>query len=130
ASAEIEFRCENPKPLEEITEKLNTLIDNKEEKEIDISLSLTGKRPAAKAVMPERFESFIKDTLKSLGIEAEEKAMSTNINATLAARWPSLSTGLYSKGEGHTDNDFIIIDSLDKGWQYLLSIAEHYLLLK
>lgn len=125
AMATFEFRSPDPSVLEtvdkdvyEITKQLNAADS------VDVVCSMTSRRPAAQPVCPERIEPHVAAILDGIGEKTKRVIRSTNINATLTAGWPSICLGLCTGGRFHTHEEFVRLDSIEKGWHVLGRLAE------
>ena len=91
---------------------------------VDVRCDVTGTRPAARAVQAERIEPLVLDILSRLGEKTRPVVRSTNINATLDAGWPSLCMGLCTSGNFHTASEYVVLDSIEKGWRLLSMLTK------
>ncbi|MGM0417714.1 MAG: M20 family metallopeptidase [Thermodesulfobacteriota bacterium] len=121
-----EFRSVNPDDLLKTEKILNKTADNLKNKDIKISIKDYGSRPAAEEKSGTEILNKILPLFQRNSIAPEIKPMSTNINAALAAGWPSLCTGLCDCGNFHTENEYIINDSLEKGWDLLVGLIKEF----
>lgn len=124
AVATFEFRTPDPVMLDNVDGKVAQAI-----KKLNIAGScdavceLTSRRPAAQSVFRERLEPQVVRILESIGEKASPVIRSTNINATLDAGWPSICMGLCTGGRFHTHQEFVRIDSIEKGWRVLKHLS-------
>lgn len=105
--------------VKEEIERANNSGDN-----VFFDFSIEGERPAAKPVRPEIGEELIHKIWKSNSIAAKRTIRSTNINYPLFMGWPSICTGLCECAGYHTEDEYIILDSVEKGWKLLGEIAK------
>jgi acetylornithine deacetylase/succinyl-diaminopimelate desuccinylase-like protein len=125
ATAAFEFRSVDQKLLEildrdlmRLTERLGT-VDG-----LSIRITPLGWRPAAWPVKPERIEPLALKVLSAIGETSVPVVRSTNINATLDAGWPSLCMGLCRSGRFHSPDEYVELDSVEKGWSVLGGLIE------
>lgn len=123
---EIEFRSVCGLSLESAEQILEDEIKKISEIDILAEKSDIGSRPGNKSIGREEIVSIVDPLFKNLGIRAEEKKMSTNINATLKKGWPSFCTGLCNCGKFHTEAEFIERKSLEKGWDLLVGMVREF----
>lgn len=128
AGARFEFRSSYPHWLDQMdavvsehVAELNHITG------VRASCSLIGHRPAAQPVCPERLEPHVLKILTGLGENPRPVIRSTNINATLNAGWPSICLGLCEGGRFHSHEEFVVIDSIQKGWTVLGKLADSLL---
>jgi len=128
ATACFEFRSVLPELLEILNRDVTELCIRMNEREgVQLTCKTTGQRPAATPVKPERIEPLIVDILSGIEEKTRPVIRSTNINATLDAGWPSLCMGLCRCGRFHTHDEYVVLDSLVKGWFVLSTLVERFL---
>lgn len=128
ATASFEFRSVLPEPLDQLNHKLTALCEiMNARKDVKLICETTGQRPAALAVKPERIEPLVVDILSDMKEKTRPVIRSTNINATLDAGWPSLCMGLCRSGRFHTPEEYVVIESLEKGWNVLNALVDKLL---
>lgn len=128
ATAGFEFRSAFPEPLEALDREVSNISECMGKmKDVELSCFITGKRPAARPVNPNRIEPLVKAILSGVGEVTAERIRSTNINATLAEGWPSLCMGLCTCGRFHTHEEYVVLDSVEKGWAVLSELAKRLL---
>jgi len=124
-----EFRSVLPEPLDQLHLEVTALCKKMNERQnVQLICETTGQRPAASPVKPERIEPLVLDILSGVGEQTRSVIRSTNINATLHAGWPSLCMGLCRSGRFHTHDEYVVLDSLEKGWIVLSTLVEKLLL--
>jgi acetylornithine deacetylase/succinyl-diaminopimelate desuccinylase-like protein len=121
-----EFRSVSPDDLARTEKIVNKTTDKLKAKDIKILIKDYGSRPAAEEKSGTKILNNILPVFRKNKIEPEIKPMSTNINAALAAGWPSLCAGLCDCGSFHTENEYIINDSLEKGWDILVGLIKEF----
>ncbi len=124
AEAFIEFRSLSEKALENANNLISTITEKFISKDCSIKIEDIGSRPASKDVLSKKNKQRILEVFKTLHLAPEEKTMSTNINASLAAGWPSFCTGLCDCGNFHTELEYVNIASLEKGWKLLVGLMK------
>jgi acetylornithine deacetylase/succinyl-diaminopimelate desuccinylase-like protein len=125
ASATFEFRSVLPEPLKYLGFEVELLCkDMNKRKGVVLACDVTGRRPASEPVKPERIEPLVRDILSGVDENTRAVIRSTNINATLDAGWPSLCMGLCRGGNYHTPNEFVVVDSIEKGWTVLSRLVK------
>jgi acetylornithine deacetylase/succinyl-diaminopimelate desuccinylase-like protein len=124
-----EFRSVLREPLDQLHLEVTALCKKMNERQnVNLVCETTGQRPAASPVKPERVEPLVLDILSGIGEQTRPVIRSTNINATLHAGWPSLCMGLCRSGRFHTHDEYVVLDSLEKGWVVLSTLVEKLLL--
>ncbi|MBU1172554.1 MAG: M20/M25/M40 family metallo-hydrolase [Proteobacteria bacterium] len=125
AQARFEFRSTNPQYLKILDHEVgeNLAMVNRIPG-VSASCTLIGSRPAAPPVCPERTEPHVVRILAELDEKTRPVVRSTNINATLAAGWPSICLGLCESGRFHSHDEYVVINSLEKGWSVLVKLAQ------
>ena len=124
AGATFEFRSVLPEPLTVLDTIVSDLCGTMGRGDgVSLICDVTGLRPAARPVKPERIVPLVHCLLA--GVEEKTRAVirSTNINATLDAGWPSICLGLCQSGCFHTHEEYVVIDSLFKGWTVLSGLV-------
>lgn len=109
--------------VKEETERANSTGGN-----VLFDLSIEGERPAAKPVRPETGEELIRRIWKNNSLPAIRTIRSTNINYPLFMGWPGICTGLCECAGYHTEDEYIILDSVEKGWKLLGEITKELVL--
>ncbi len=128
AKATFEFRAVSPEPLAILESEIENIRVNMDKmNDVALCCTITGRRPAALPVNPERIEPLVRDVLRSIGEKTTERVRSTNINATLASGWPSICMGLCTCGRFHTSEEFVVMDSIEKGWGVLSELSKRLL---
>lgn len=124
AQARFEFRSVDPDVLESLDQVVEeSLVRLNRTPGVRAAVTLIGSRPAARPVCPERIEPSVLRILRQAGETPRPAIRSTNINATLSAGWPSICLGLCDGGRFHSPDEYVVIDSLDKGWTVLGQLA-------
>lgn len=123
AEATFEFRSVDYQLLEKLDSIAKNIIhEMNTKKHVHINCSLTGERPAADSVQPEKIEPIIKRLLSVVCSNPQAVPRSTNINIPLVAGWPSVCMGLCRSGRFHSEEEYVEIDSLSDGWHLLCSL--------
>lgn len=123
--ARFEFRSVDPELLAVLDRLVQERLDLvNQDPRVQARCTLIGQRPAARPVLPERMEPLVRQILESAGKITHPVIRSTNINATLAAGWPSICLGLCEGGRFHSHEEYLRIDSLATGWQVLLQLTD------
>lgn len=94
-----------------------------------LEMFLQGVRPAAGPVRPELTEGLVMDIWGRHSLPVMKTTRSTNINYPLSKGWPSVCTGLCECGGYHTEDEYIILDSVHTGWKLLNGIVSELVLL-
>jgi acetylornithine deacetylase/succinyl-diaminopimelate desuccinylase-like protein len=125
ASAAFEFRSVHGWVLEKLQDEVGRWVDEfRGEDGLTMVCEATGTRPAAGSVEPEKIEPVVLDVYSKHGVTTQPVVRSTNINATLDAGWPSLCMGLCRCGRFHSPQEYVLTDSLEKGWNILKDIVK------
>jgi acetylornithine deacetylase/succinyl-diaminopimelate desuccinylase-like protein len=126
AEVHFEFRSTSEPLLEEAAEIVAEEVKRSNESGGDVrfEMFIEGERPAAKPVMPETGENPLKQVWKELGIPVRCTVRSTNINYPLSKGWSCICTGLCECAGYHTENEYIVTDSVPRGWKLLESLLK------
>lgn len=125
ARATFEFRSPSPPRLETLDKMVYDAVKALNATDsVDAVCTVTSRRPAASSVQPERIVPPILEILDHLGEPTRHVIRSTNINATLDSGWPSICLGLCTGGRFHTHEEFVRLDSVEKGWRLLERLSE------
>lgn len=125
AQATFEFRSVYPFILKTLHKEVIHMTEMMNGKNgVNLVCEETGIRPAAGPVLPEGVEAVVLEILSEVGESPRSVVRSTNINATLEVGWPSLSMGLCKSGRFHSPMEYVMIDSLEKGWFVLNSLVK------
>ena len=81
---------------------------------LDVSVTRVGQRPAATGGN-EALVAAAERALRTLGIEPQRSASSTDANAAMAAGLPALCFGVYRGGDAHRAGEWIDPASLEQG---------------
>lgn len=129
AETTFEFRSVSSDVLDElhnVVERLVSSINTRDD--VDAVCEITGERPAGSSVMPERVEPVITSLLNDIGEPSESVPRSTNINVPLHEGWPSVCIGICRGGRYHSADEYVELESLPKGWEFLLKMTEHFMM--
>jgi acetylornithine deacetylase/succinyl-diaminopimelate desuccinylase-like protein len=125
AAARFEFRSVDPETLAVLNRLVQERLDLvNQDPRVQARCTRIGQRPAARPVLPERMEPLVCRILEAAGKSTRSVVRSTNINATLAAGWPSICLGLCEGGRFHSHEEYLRIDSLETGWQVLRQLTD------
>lgn len=125
ATTQFEFRSIDPVLLEEIDLLTRaTAADTGKSYDAVLNIKNTGQRPAARAIGAQWIERLILDIWAGEDISPIAVSRSTNINITLASRWPSVCVGLCRSFRHHSEDEYVERDSLVVGWRLLLQLTE------
>ncbi len=129
AEVHFEFRSTSESLLEEAAEIVADEVEkgNDPDGGIMLELAIEGERPAAKPVRPRSGENHVKQIWKKFAVPVNSTIRSTNINYPLSKGWSCICTGLCDCAGYHTENEFIVLDSVETGWKLLNSLAESLL---
>lgn len=130
ADVHFEFRSTSESLLQEAAVIVVSEVERANAAGGDVRLEMTieGERPAAKPVRPEIGEALLKRIWKEHSLSARRTIRSTNINYPLSVGWPSICTGLCECAEYHTENEYVVLGSVEKGWSLLNSIVSELVL--
>lgn len=125
AESVFEFRSPDPEMLSAAKTLLEELSIQKKSSECTITLKLLGERPAAFSDKKTSwYEKSIVDLWTIDGISPLSACRSTNINIPLAKGWPAICSGITRGGNTHREDEYLEIDSLEEGWNFLFRFAE------
>jgi tripeptide aminopeptidase len=120
AAATFEFRSVDPLLLTQLDHCLQGCLETHPTEEVTFTCTTTGERPAAKPINRDRIEPMaIRAIQTATGITPTEIPMSTNINIPLSHGWPSVCMGLCQSGRFHSHEEFLVVSSLEQGWNVL-----------
>ena len=122
ATATFEFRSLHPERLDDVRTRLSALLEDANRYAKALEATAIGFRPAAPPEAGNPLFRIAETAMHHVGIPPNERFLSTNINATLSAGWPSVVTGLYRCGNIHRKDEFILRDSLETGWRFLQAL--------
>ena len=132
ANAEVhfEFRSTSESLLEEaeiiVAEEVGRINDCCDG--VFLEMFIKGVRPAALPVKPELAEELVREIWRRHSVPVMKTTRSTNINYPLSKGWPALCTGLCECGGYHTEDEYIILDSVHTGWKLLNGIVSELVL--
>lgn len=109
--------------VQEETSKLNDL-----DGRVRFKLTVEGERPAAKPVRPEIGEEMLRRIWKKHSVPVNKTIRSTNINYPLFRGWPCICTGLCECAGYHTEDEYIVLNSVETGWRLLGAMAKELVL--
>jgi acetylornithine deacetylase/succinyl-diaminopimelate desuccinylase-like protein len=121
AEARLEFRSTDPLRLDRLNRRLRAMAPGFPLAPV---LENIGHRPAAAAVQPKFLRLALRQAGEAEGLALQEKPISSNANATLAAGWPSVTFGICRCGNIHRPDEFLERNSLETGWRFLLGILK------
>ena len=120
AEATVEFRSSQPDALLATDDALRRLVETFGQSEgVEASVSLLGERPAARGRHREWVLALLEPAAERAHVTWMSETMSTNANAPLAAGWPAACVGLVRGGRAHREDEYLELDSVEKGWRLL-----------
>lgn len=130
AAVHFEFRSTSEALLDKMGIIVKEEIErgNNSGKNILLNFSIKGERPAAKPVRPEIGEKLLQKIWKKYNVPSKLTTRSTNINYPLFMGWPCICTGLCECAGYHTEDEYIILNSVEKGWKLLEEITKELVL--
>lgn len=129
AEATFEFRSVFPEIIQELDQAVMEIINGMNKRSgVFLDYTITGERPAATPVKPERIEPAVIKLLEQTGTIPASVPRSTNINIPLKAGWPSICLGLCRGGRFHSKDEYVELDSLTQGWDLLKGISNTFLM--
>ena len=96
--------------------------------DVALNLQSIGRRPAAKSIGGEWIEPLVLKIWAEEGLMPDSVPCSTNINMTLASGWPSICVGLCEAYAYHSEDEYVVRESLPIGWRLLLQLTEKFVL--
>jgi len=118
-----EYRSDSHACMAEMERQFRAIVE-------DAEVELIGERPCAAEVDTERQTELLERTKAvfrtALHIEPEVRAGSTDCNAALGAGIPAICFGGCIGGGTHTREEYLELDSLERGCRLLMTFMDHY----
>ena len=125
-----EFRSDEKESLEIMEEKFNAVVESYREKGIDVHVAVVGERPCSaqvdEIVQGEMAERVIAAISRYFGWEPTASKASTDCNIPLSMGIPAVCTGCILGQGAHTREEYVEIDSLHAGLNFLFDLILGY----
>ncbi|NMB97526.1 MAG: M20/M25/M40 family metallo-hydrolase, partial [Clostridiaceae bacterium] len=126
AEIEVDLRSTDKTCLERLYHDFINIIDSHRTEKVKISIKVLGERPCGKTSHDSKLTSRIKETRYELGMETSFRASSTDANYPMSLGIPSISFGI-GEGDGvHTQDEYLVIDSIKTGMKHLMCFMLKY----
>lgn len=125
ASAVIDMRSIDADALQQLAERVRTIIEAQAGTEISVSIDVLGERAAGATPPDAALVTTACQALSGLGLEPILDASSTDANAAIGRQVPAICIGITRGGGGHTVQEYIERSPVATGLAQLLLIARH-----
>ena len=124
ASALLEIRALAPEALKALYEKAVAALKEAARRHgVEVALEVLGERPAGATATPELLRA-AEEALATIGERPLFQPGSTDAGAAIERGIPALALGVYRGGGAHTEEEWVLPQSLKEGQQVLLAFLE------
>ncbi|WP_018111459.1 M20/M25/M40 family metallo-hydrolase [Thermus igniterrae] len=124
ASALLEIRALAPEALKALYEKAVAALKEAARRHgVEMALEVLGERPAGATATPELLRA-AEEALATIGERPLFQPGSTDAGAAIERGIPALALGVYRGGGAHTEEEWVLPQSLKEGQQVLLAFLE------
>jgi tripeptide aminopeptidase len=124
ASLELDLRSDKIEALQEISRKAEALAESVKRQGVEVHLDLIGQRPAGEIPEQHPLVLLAKSCLVEQGIQPVLNIASTDANLPLSLGLPAVTIGLTHGASAHTVHEYILTDSLEKGFEQLVQLVQ------
>ena len=118
----LDLRAAEPEPLEALARAARrTLMEAAAGARVELEVTPLGSRPAGRTASDALLQ-LAREAAAAAGVEAEERAASTDAAAALWFGVPALAVGAYVGGGAHTEGEWVEPDSLYLGLKLLQNL--------
>lgn len=123
ASAVIDLRSTDVVALDQLAEKVRTLVEQKAGQGLQAEIEILGERPAGSRSQLDPLIQIADKTLRWLDIEPSYAASSTDANIPISLGIPSMCVGVTYAGRAHTVDEYIEVPPIGIGLAQLLRLV-------
>lgn len=124
AKCELDLRSESPRALADLVQQVEELIIRADREGVRIAAEVVGDRPAGEIPADHPFVKLAVHCVKEQGTEPVLTAGSTDANIPLSQNIPAVVMGIATGGGAHTMEEFIEVDSVEKGLGSVVRFVE------
>ena len=125
AYCQFEFRSSDENVLNRMEVRIKNLLLEEKCQDVSIELDLIGDRPFGFISEDHPLVKCAVSSLNKIGIEPVLAIGSTDASYPLSKGYPSICVCITSGGDVHTENEYIDIDNIPKGFLQVKNIIEH-----
>lgn len=125
AYCQFEFRSSDENVLCKMDAKIKDLLFEGKSQDVEIELELIGDRPFGMISEEHPLVKCAVNALKQIGIEPILAIGSTDASYPLSRGYPSICVCITYGGDVHTENEYIDINNIPKGFLQVKNILEH-----
>ena len=123
ATAVIDMRSVDPASLDRLADRVEGIIASRKRDLITTSIEILGERPAGKTDPSAKIVRTTMEILKSLGVDPELNASSTDANIAISRGIPAICVGLTQGTGAHRVEESIEIAPIEQGLAQLALLA-------
>ncbi len=121
ASLELDLRSEEPEALQTLVKRVETLVEQANQPEVQVKAEIIGQRPAGQISKQHPLVQIATKALQSQNIQPQYLIGSTDANIPLSRKLPAITIGLTIGDGAHTMDEYILTEPLAKGLAQLLA---------
>lgn len=126
ASAIIDMRSVDKAELDKLVQQVESIVNAENTDNVRTAIEVLGERPAGRTPVDSRIVQTGINVLKTMGIEAELNASSTDANIPISRGIPAICIGL-TRGEGaHRIEEWIETEPISKGMLQLALLVSEF----
>lgn len=124
AHMELDLRSEGTRALEELIQRVESVLQTARRSDVKITCEEIGRRPPGRISASHPLVKLAKRSIEVQGIAANLGIGSTDANIPLSQELPAVCIGLTTGGSAHTVNEFIYTSPLHQGLEQLTGLVE------
>mgnify|MGYP000849543579 CR=1 FL=1 len=126
ATIEVDLRSIDKTCLEQLYQNFVKIIENYKSDKVKISVRTLGERPCGTTPHDSSLIERVINTRDELGLKTEFRASSTDANYPMSLGIPSISFGIGDGMGVHTQDEYLIAESMKTGMKHLLRFILKY----
>ena len=123
ADMQLDLRSEDKRMLEYLVKQVEDRIAQAHKADVEVTKEQIGKRPPGEIPTDHALVQLVKRCLLDHGLRASLAIGSTDANIPLSQGIPAVCLGLTNGSGAHTQNEYINLGPLDKGFSFLTSVV-------
>ena len=123
ASLDLDLRSESKTELNKIANKVEEIVHSSSRQGVDNSFEVIGDRKPGEVDKDHPLVEIAVKILENQDVNPELNIGSTDANVPLSRGIPAICIGLTNGGSGHTNNEFIFTDPIEKGINQIVEIV-------
>jgi acetylornithine deacetylase/succinyl-diaminopimelate desuccinylase-like protein len=123
ADIQLDLRSEDKRMLDYLVKQVEDRLTKAQKADVQVTKDVIGRRPAGEIPTDHALVQLVKDCLADRGLRAALAIGSTDANIPLSRGIPAVCVGLTSGSGAHTQNEYINLEPIEKGLEFLISVV-------